>query len=53
MKKLFFTLTAFVVALTTFAEKQLDEDWASSFTPVSDSTELKGVHTAAAPDGKV
>ena len=53
MKKLFFTLTAFVVALTTFAEKQLDEDWASSFTPVSDSTELKGVHTAAAPDGMV
>ncbi len=53
MKKLFFTLTAFVVALTTFAEKQLDEDWASSFTPVSDSTELKGVHTAAATDGMV
>lgn len=53
MKKLFFTLAAFVVALTAFAENQFDEDWASSFTPVSDSLELKGVHTAAAADGYV
>ena len=46
-------MAAFVVALTAFAENQFDEDWASSFTPVSDSLELKGVHTAAAADGYV
>ena len=53
MKRLLLTLTAFVAVLTTFAENKFDEDWAASFTPVSDSIELKGVHTAAAADGSV
>ena len=53
MKRLLLTLTAFVAVLTTFAENKFDEDWAAAFTPVSDSIELKGVHTAAAADGSV
>ena len=53
MKKLLFALTALVVSLTTFAENGLDQDWVATFEPVTDSTELKGIHTAAAADGSV
>lgn len=50
MKKLLLTLTAFVAVLTASADEA--KGWNASFEPVSDSTELKGVHVATA-DGAV
>ena len=52
MKKFLLTLTACVVALTSFAQV-FEADWTASFEPVSASSELKGVHTAASVDGSV
>ncbi len=50
MKKLLLSLTAFVAVLTASADEA--KGWNASFEPVSDSTELKGVHVTTA-DGAV
>ena len=47
MRKFLLTLTAFVATLTASAE------WTTSFEPVNDAAELKGIHTATAADGSV
>ena len=50
MKKILLSLAAFVSVLSASAESK---EWTASFEPVSEATELKGIHTATATDGTV
>ena len=53
MKKILLSLAAFAVVLATSAQSIIPNGWYASFEPVSESAELKGVHTATAADGSV
>jgi hypothetical protein len=54
MKKLLLMLVALVATVTISAKEGEEmEGWQKSFTPVSDSKELAGIHTAVAGDGSV
>ena len=54
MKKLLLMLVALVATVTISAKEGEEmEGWQKSFTPVSNSNDLKGIHTAVASDGSV
>ena len=53
MKKILLFLIACVATMATYAQDDLGQTWASSFEPVSESQEIRGVNTTVSADGSV